>query len=83
MVLFRITENEPSKMHNVRPYVYSRPWSTVRQNGFANKMNGTLERCIKIPRNLSFKMFLPTHIWCFDFVCAANVNNCHINNEEF
>ena len=26
MVLFRITENEPSKMHNVRPYVYSRPW---------------------------------------------------------
>ena len=25
MVLFRITENEPSKMHNVRPYVYSRP----------------------------------------------------------
>ena len=25
MVLFRITENEPSKMH-VRPYVYSRPW---------------------------------------------------------
>ena len=24
MVLFR-TENEPSKMHNVRPYVYSRP----------------------------------------------------------
>ena len=27
MVLFRITENEPSKMHNVRPYVYSRPWS--------------------------------------------------------
>ena len=28
MVLFRITENEPSKMHNVRPYVYSRPWVT-------------------------------------------------------
>ena len=27
MVLFRITENEPSKMH-VRPYVYSRPWCT-------------------------------------------------------
>ena len=27
MVLFRITESEPSKMHNVRPYVYSRPWS--------------------------------------------------------
>ena len=27
MVLFRITENEPSKMHNVRPYVYSRPWA--------------------------------------------------------
>ena len=26
MVLFRITENEPSKMNNVRPYVYSRPW---------------------------------------------------------
>ena len=26
MVLFRITENEPSKMHNVGPYVYSRPW---------------------------------------------------------
>ena len=26
MVLFRITENETSKMHNVRPYVYSRPW---------------------------------------------------------
>ena len=26
MVLFRITENEPSKMHDVRPYVYSRPW---------------------------------------------------------
>ena len=26
MVLFRITENEPSKMHNVRLYVYSRPW---------------------------------------------------------
>ena len=25
MVLFRITENEPSKMHNARPYVYSRP----------------------------------------------------------
>ena len=25
MVLFRITENEPSKMHNVRPYVYSSP----------------------------------------------------------
>ena len=25
MVLFRISENEPSKMHNVRPYVYSRP----------------------------------------------------------
>ena len=22
----RITESEPSKMHNVRPYVYSRPW---------------------------------------------------------
>ena len=21
----RITESEPSKMHNVRPYVYSRP----------------------------------------------------------
>ena len=29
MVLFRRTENEPSKMHNVRPYVYSRPWHTV------------------------------------------------------
>ena len=28
MVLFRITENEPSKMH-VRPYVYSRPWYTI------------------------------------------------------
>ena len=27
MVLFRITETQPSKMHNVRPYVYSRPWS--------------------------------------------------------
>ena len=25
MVLFHITENEPSKMHNVRPYVYSSP----------------------------------------------------------
>ena len=24
MVLFRITENEPSKMHNARPYFYSR-----------------------------------------------------------
>ena len=29
MVLFRITENEPSKMLNVRPYVYSRPWFNV------------------------------------------------------
>ena len=29
MVLFRITENEPSKMHNVRPYVYSRPCLNV------------------------------------------------------
>ena len=29
MVLFRITENEPSKMHNVRPYVYSRPWNSI------------------------------------------------------
>ena len=29
MVLFRITENELSKMHNVRPYVYSRPWWDV------------------------------------------------------
>ena len=29
MVLFRITENEPSKMHNVRPYVYSRPCSNL------------------------------------------------------
>ena len=29
MVLFRITENEPSKMHNMRPYVYSRPWVAV------------------------------------------------------
>ena len=29
MVLFRITENEPSKMHNVRPYVYSRPWCAL------------------------------------------------------
>ena len=29
MVLFRITENEPSKMHNVRQYVYSRPWLLV------------------------------------------------------
>ena len=29
MVLFRITENEPSKMHNVRPYVYSRPWTSM------------------------------------------------------
>ena len=26
MVLFRTSENEPSKMHNVRPYVYSMPW---------------------------------------------------------
>ena len=25
-----ITESEPSKMHNVRPYVYSRPWVTLR-----------------------------------------------------
>ena len=31
MVLFRITENEPSKMHNVRPYVYSRPWMTFNK----------------------------------------------------
>ena len=29
MVLFRITENEPSKMRNVRPYVYSRPWLSI------------------------------------------------------
>ena len=29
MVLFRITENEPSKMHNVKPYVYSRPWPEI------------------------------------------------------
>ena len=26
LYLFRITENEPYKMHNLRPYVYSRPW---------------------------------------------------------
>ena len=32
MVLFRITENEPSKMHNVRPYVYSKPWVQVMSN---------------------------------------------------
>ena len=32
MVLFRITENEPSKMHNVRPYVYSRPWAEINQS---------------------------------------------------
>ena len=31
MVLFRITENEPSKMHNVRPYVYSRPWLALKK----------------------------------------------------
>ena len=30
MVLLHITENEPSKMHNVRPYVYSRPWLTQK-----------------------------------------------------
>ena len=32
MVLVRITENEPSKMHNVRPYVYSRPWPHLVDN---------------------------------------------------
>ena len=31
MVLFRITEKEPSKMHNVRPYVYSRPWGNLQK----------------------------------------------------
>ena len=29
MGLFRITENKPSKMHNVRPYVYSRPCVSI------------------------------------------------------
>ena len=28
--LFRITENEPSNMHNVRPYVYSRHEQVIR-----------------------------------------------------
>ena len=31
MVLFRITENEPSKMH-VRPYVSCRPWSSISKH---------------------------------------------------
>ena len=35
MVLFRITENEPSKMHNVRPYVYSRPCIEKRKNDWS------------------------------------------------
>ena len=39
MVLFRITENEPSKMHNVRPYVCSRPWYTLSQSFSENDDN--------------------------------------------
>ena len=57
MVLFRITENEPSKMHNVRPYVYSRPcpmaftlnsmiFSQLRENYLFKILN--MEFC-KIP----------------------------------
>ena len=37
MVLFRITENEPSKMHNVRPYVYSRPCSIDKDGNVAQR----------------------------------------------
>ena len=46
MVLFRITENEPSKMHNVRPYVYSRPW---------------LEHCVKIDSVQRNGLYLTPH----------------------
>ena len=39
----RITESEPSKMHNVRPYVYSRPWVGYGLEGVGERperMNG-------------------------------------------
>ena len=55
MVLFRITENEPSKMHNVRPYVYSRPcvfhWSVLFLdliNRFLTITDGIKERINKL-----------------------------------
>ena len=49
MVLFRITENEPSKMHNVRPYVYSRPWVHLDKDTKINSI--TLFQEIKDPGN--------------------------------
>ena len=44
MVLFRITENEPSKMHNVRPYVYSRPWFTVLSTNLPYTLDFYMQR---------------------------------------
>ena len=49
MVLFRITENEPSKMHNVRPYVYSRPWCILIRNVYPySKRILLFDNCILI-----------------------------------
>ena len=50
MVVFRITENEPSKMHNVRPYVYSRP-CIIQFPTVAHPHQGTIT---KLPVNKSF-----------------------------
>ena len=41
MVLFRITENKPSKMHNVRSYVYSRP--CIKQESVIDPKTPNLE----------------------------------------
>ena len=62
MVLFRITENEPSKMHNVRPYVYSRPCLTSNTRNALHETLLGIVALIKLKLVDGFSYVLPSKI---------------------
>ena len=59
MVLFRITENEPSKMHNVRPYVYSRPCVNLPAIGHMPRTIRNRRRMNQRPGNPANRAAIP------------------------